>query len=114
MDAARQLGFYFHVIYSLLLIYAKLTIFQTRNPKDIICNILGEDIQFIILNVLEFNSTRKRMSVITKDRTTGKIRLYCKGADTVIFERLKEGQDELKEKTLDNLEVHSSCASGTV
>lgn len=32
---------------------------------------MGEDVQFNILNVLEFNSTRKRMSVITKDLSTG-------------------------------------------
>ncbi len=29
------------------------------------------------------------------------------GADTVIFERLKEGQDDLKTKTQDHLDVSS-------
>lgn len=33
-----------------------------------------------ILNVLEFNSARKRMSVIVQDED-GKILLLCKGAD---------------------------------
>lgn len=36
-----------------------------------------------LLNVLEFNSDRKRMSVIVKD-PNGKIKLMCKGADEVI------------------------------
>ena len=73
VDAARNLGFFFHVCIahsplspSSLLSPSRsrsLTVcIQTRNPRDIICNIMGEDVQFQILNVLEFNSTRKRMS----------------------------------------------------
>lgn len=41
-----------------------------------------------ILDILEFNSTRKRMSVIVRD-PQGRYQLYCKGADTVILPRLK-------------------------
>lgn len=40
-----------------------------------------------VLNVLEFNSTRKRMSVVVRD-PAGNLLLFCKGADTVIYERL--------------------------
>jgi phospholipid-transporting ATPase len=43
--------------------------------------------KFELLNVCEFTSTRKRMSVILKD-VNGKIILMCKGADSVILERL--------------------------
>ena len=80
VDAARNLGFFFHVNTPLpplplspspLLFFFSHLSSQTRNPRDIICNIMGEDVQFQILNVLEFNSTRKRMSVITKDSSTG-------------------------------------------
>lgn len=35
----------------------------------------------------------------------GKLKLYCKGADTVIFARLKNNQDDLKNTTLVHLEV---------
>lgn len=28
--------------------------------------------------------------------TTGKIKLFCKGADTMIYDRLADGQDEIK------------------
>ncbi len=42
-----------------------------------------------MLHVLEFDSVRKRMSVIV--RTPGNmIKLFCKGADKVIFERLQD------------------------
>ena len=40
-----------------------------------------------VLHVLEFNSTRKRMSVVVQD-DKGKIIVFCKGADNVIYERL--------------------------
>lgn len=56
-----------------------------------------EDIErYELLNVLEFTSARKRMSVVLRrlDSPDGKILLLCKGADNVIFERLKKGSDE--------------------
>ncbi|KAJ3058360.1 hypothetical protein HDU98_005521, partial [Podochytrium sp. JEL0797] len=43
---------------------------------------------FEVIHTLEFNSDRKRMSVIVKDVETGKYHLYIKGADNVILERL--------------------------
>ena len=44
-----------------------------------------------LLHVLEFTSTRKRMSVILRD-FEGKIILYCKGADSIIFKRMQQNQ----------------------
>ncbi|EEB05647.1 P-type ATPase [Schizosaccharomyces japonicus yFS275] len=41
-----------------------------------------------ILNVIEFNSKRKRMSVIVR-MPNGRICLFCKGADSVIIPRLR-------------------------
>ena len=55
--------------------------------------------RYELLNILEFTSARKRMSVILKklDSEDGRLFLLCKGADNVIFERLKEGAvEELK------------------
>ncbi|GJN38662.1 hypothetical protein PR202_gb27726 [Eleusine coracana subsp. coracana] len=43
--------------------------------------------EFKILNLLEFNSKRKRMTVILKDEDD-QILLFCKGADSIIFDRL--------------------------
>ncbi len=57
-----------------------------------------------LLCILDFNNVRKRMSVILKNRE-GRIRLYCKGADTVIFERLGSGQDDVINRTQDHLDV---------
>jgi len=62
--------------------------FTTRRPKTV--NVLIDDEgeqEYEVLNICEFNSTRKRMSAILRC-PDGRIRLYCKGADTVILERL--------------------------
>lgn len=40
--------------------------FIVRRPKSITIDALGQALDFDILHVLEFNSTRKRMSVITR------------------------------------------------
>ena len=50
----------------------------------------GKDVlRYQLLNVCEFNSNRKRMSVIIKT-PDGKYMLMCKGADSVITDRLSE------------------------
>uniref|UniRef100_A0A8D0MF88 Phospholipid-transporting ATPase n=1 Tax=Sus scrofa TaxID=9823 RepID=A0A8D0MF88_PIG len=48
---------------------------------------------FELLEVLSFDSVRRRMSVIVKS-ATGEIYLFCKGADSSIFPRVIEGKVE--------------------
>jgi magnesium-transporting ATPase (P-type) len=50
--------------------------------------------KFQVLNVLEFNSTRKRMSVIVQDLLDKKIMLLTKGADSVIEDLLDLSKEE--------------------
>ncbi|CAO3618575.1 unnamed protein product [Cunninghamella echinulata] len=76
--------------------------FYSRKPHSINCQINGVDHEYQILNVCEFNSTRKRMSVVIKD-PQGNIKLYCKGADTMILERLKPNNPYVQ-PTLSHLE----------
>jgi phospholipid-translocating ATPase len=69
-----------------------------------------EPLRFRLLNILEFTSVRKRMSVIVRqlgendEPGNNPILLLCKGADNVIFERLAEGGEELKAVTGDQLD----------
>jgi len=77
-------------------------VFTKRTPRSITITFSGVEEVYELLCILDFNNVRKRMSVIL--RKDGKIRLYCKGADVVIFERLKAGQDELKIDTQDHLD----------
>ncbi|KAI0752977.1 phospholipid-translocating P-type ATPase [Daedaleopsis nitida] len=80
--------------------------FHTRKPKSVFVNIHGQSLEYEILNVCEFNSTRKRMSTVVRC-PDGKIKLFCKGADTVILERLSENQPYTA-KTLIHLEDYAT------
>ncbi|KAJ7744516.1 phospholipid-translocating ATPase [Mycena maculata] len=57
--------------------------------------------RYQLMNILEFTSARKRMSVVVKqlDGADERLFLLTKGADNVVFERLKDGGDELKAAT---------------
>ncbi|XP_067374938.1 phospholipid-transporting ATPase IA isoform X5 [Channa argus] len=77
-------------------------VFSGRTPDSVILEMPGTEEKYELLHVLEFTSTRKRMSVIMRT-PSGKIRLYCKGADTVIYDRLADSS-KYKEITLKHLE----------
>jgi len=61
--------------------------FNNRTPQHVYVNRFGHDECYEILNVFEFDSFRKRMSVVVR-APDNKIKIYTKGADTVIYERL--------------------------
>ncbi|KAG2236582.1 hypothetical protein INT48_000136 [Thamnidium elegans] len=89
-------------------------VYLGREANTLTAEIMGEKKKYELLNVLEFNSTRKRMSVIIKPEESDKIVLLCKGADSVIYERLctdfgdqvelEKTQTELHDITLEHLE----------
>ncbi|XP_069982480.1 probable phospholipid-transporting ATPase IM isoform X3 [Penaeus vannamei] len=85
VSAARNFGF----------------VFLSRTPNSITISAKGTEEMYELLCILDFNNVRKRMSVILK--RDGKIRLYCKGADSIIYERLKDGQESLKYHTQEHL-----------
>ncbi|KAI8544626.1 hypothetical protein RHMOL_Rhmol08G0311300 [Rhododendron molle] len=55
-----------------------------------------------ILNLLDFTSKRKRMSVIAQDED-GQLLLFCKGADSIIFDRLSKNGRMYEEATTKHL-----------
>ncbi|KAI8711636.1 Phospholipid-transporting ATPase [Fusarium sp. LHS14.1] len=72
-----------------------------RSSQAVTVSILGStgrpDVQvFQILDVIEFDSNRKRLSIILQC-PDGRIWLVCKGADTVLLPRLAEAPEDLKE-----------------
>ncbi|MCJ1387311.1 hypothetical protein MMC18_000152 [Xylographa bjoerkii] len=76
-----------------------------RSQDGIFLNVLGKEEEYKILNTLEFNSSRKRMSAIVR-KPDGRIVLYCKGADSVIYSRLKKSeQAQLRRDTAEHLET---------
>lgn len=52
-----------------------------------------------LLVVNEFSSARKRMSVILRRMSDGQLLMLAKGADSIMFERARAGQEELKQDT---------------
>ena len=58
---------------------------------------------YTVLHELEFNSVRKRQSVIVR-ADDGSVQLYCKGADDAIFQRLHKSGNEFLQATREHLE----------
>lgn len=85
VSAARNFGF----------------VFKERTPNSITIEVIGQTEVYELLCILDFNNVRKRMSVIL--RKDGQIRLYCKGADNVIYDRLKPGGDDMRQRTQEHL-----------
>ncbi|XP_032906520.1 probable phospholipid-transporting ATPase IM [Amblyraja radiata] len=77
-------------------------VFRSRTPETITINEMGKQVIYRLLAILDFNNVRKRMSVIVQN-PEGQIRLYSKGADTILFERLHPSNEELMYVTSDHL-----------
>jgi phospholipid-transporting ATPase len=80
--------------------------FVARKPKIVTIEVAGQQYDYELLNVCEFNSTRKRMSTIFRC-PDGKIRIFTKGADTVIIERLAPN-DKYLDATGQHLEDYAT------
>uniref|UniRef100_A0A3P9ITX3 Phospholipid-transporting ATPase n=1 Tax=Oryzias latipes TaxID=8090 RepID=A0A3P9ITX3_ORYLA len=89
VTAARSFGFKFH----------------SRTPETITLMEMGNKVIYDLVAVLDFTNRRKRMSVIVCS-PEGKITLFCKGADTVVFERL-HSFNHLKEATQEYLNKYA-------
>ncbi|XP_073536484.1 phospholipid-transporting ATPase ID-like [Phyllobates terribilis] len=86
VTAARNFGFVFH----------------SRTPETITVVEMGKTKMYDVLAILDFNNERKRMSVIVRS-PEGRLTLYCKGADTIVYELLDRSSENLKKDTNDHL-----------
>uniref|UniRef100_A0A8C9SHL6 Phospholipid-transporting ATPase n=1 Tax=Scleropages formosus TaxID=113540 RepID=A0A8C9SHL6_SCLFO len=82
-------------------------VFRSRTPNTITVQELGRPVTYSLLAILDFNNIRKRMSVVVRS-PEGKIRLYCKGADTLLFERLHPCNQDLMNVTSDHLNEYAA------
>ncbi|KAG4972476.1 hypothetical protein JHK84_038555 [Glycine max] len=69
--------------------------------------------EYKILNLLDFTSKRKRMSVIVRDEE-GSIILFCKGADSIIFDRLSKNGKMYLEATTRHLNEYGEAGLRTL
>uniref|UniRef100_A0A8C5H513 Phospholipid-transporting ATPase n=1 Tax=Gouania willdenowi TaxID=441366 RepID=A0A8C5H513_GOUWI len=77
-------------------------VFRSRTPDSISIVEMGKQSSYQLLAILDFNNVRKRMSVIVRS-PEGKLSLYCKGADTIIYERLHHSCSKLMDVTTEHL-----------
>ena len=90
--------------------------FVQRDSKNIKIVINGKTETYEILRVLEFDSVRKRMSVIVKNLETNKVINFIKGADMTIEPRLTEdsSQTVLGIQTLNDMNDMASAGLRTL
>ena len=94
VDAARQLGFEF----------------VSRSQSSIRLNMLGHDVTYEILNVMEYSSERGCMSVIARS-PDGTTRLFCKGSDMKVMKKIRKDTDsQLVDRT--NSDLHTFAKQG--
>ena len=70
-----------------------------------LCETWSGERRYKLLNLIEFDSTRKRMTVVVRTPENA-ILVICKGADSIIEKRLKPGQN-LLEITQDFLDAYA-------
>ncbi|OMO51953.1 Cation-transporting P-type ATPase [Corchorus capsularis] len=101
--AARELGFEF---------YERT---QTSISLYELDPVSGEKVQrsYKLLNILEFSSSRKRMSVILRNEE-GKLLLLCKGADSVMFARLAKNGQEFAQETKEHIDEYADAGLRTL
>eukprot|EP00002_Diphylleia_rotans_P013474 TRINITY_DN2635_c0_g3_i2.p1 TRINITY_DN2635_c0_g3~~TRINITY_DN2635_c0_g3_i2.p1 ORF type:complete len:1173 (-),score=203.43 TRINITY_DN2635_c0_g3_i2:256-3774(-) len=98
LQAARDMGF----------------AFKSRSPNEVTL-VMDDDHTEVweILNVIEFTSARKRMSVIFRS-PQGAIILFCKGADVAIFPLLTSGQESTVKQMETNLQEYGNIGLRTL
>lgn len=85
-------------------------IFSEKRAQVFRLNLNGEIKDFTLISKIDFNSDRKRMSVIMRDMQTEKLFLFCKGADSIMMKRLSLDDNHLEvvEKTKTDLHTFST------
>ena len=88
VDAAKQIGY----------------ILKAKSSNSATLDLLQQEVHFDIIHKLPFTSERKRMSVIVRDTYTSpnlnhSLKLYIKGADDVIFQRMSQNFQPFENET---------------
>lgn len=79
-----------------------------RSNDELVLKIDGKEFTYKLLAIMEFTSSRRRMSSVI-ETPEGRIFILTKGADIIIYERLKNSDDEkeLRSVTLEHLKIYS-------
>jgi magnesium-transporting ATPase (P-type) len=88
--------------------YLGATFIERDDDNNIFVEMHGVKIKYELINVLGFDSTRKRMTVIVRNTKDQTIRVMCKGADSVLLPLLRNKEDprvkQLVKATFSNMD----------
>lgn len=85
-------------------------IYKEKDINDIITlEIMNQDYKYKLLQVIEFDSKRKRMTVIVKDLSSGKIILFIKGSDTILRALTSKNLEYLR---VNEIHLNDFCSLG--
>jgi phospholipid-transporting ATPase len=79
----------------------------------IILNEFGQETKYKLLDSFEFNSDRKRMTVIMQN-DDGNIFMYCKGADSIMMPRFKQSEASNLADTTSHVDEFASVGLRTL
>ncbi|XP_062937757.1 phospholipid-transporting ATPase FetA-like [Cynocephalus volans] len=82
-------------------------VFRSRTSETITVVKMGKTKVYQLLAILDFDNVRKRMSVIVRT-PEDQLMLFCKGADTIICERLHPSCRPLSDVTMEHLDDFAS------
>jgi phospholipid-transporting ATPase len=83
-------------------------VLKERRNTEIVVDVLGTEYVFEVLQIMEFTSDRRRMSVILRNPMTNQIVVYSKGADSIMMARLSNKVDStLRETTQAHIDEFS-------
>ncbi|XP_054440070.1 phospholipid-transporting ATPase FetA-like [Pteronotus mesoamericanus] len=78
-------------------------VLRSRTPETITVVEMGETKVYQLLAILDFSNVRKRMSVIVRT-PEDRVMLFCKGADTILYQLLHPSCTSLQEVTMEHLD----------
>lgn len=84
------------------IVYEGDTRINGRDLQTRLVRFLQTNKNYDLLEVLEFDSTRKRMSVILRNLSTNKIVLFCKGAESFVFKKCVQGDTDTCQADIDS------------
>ncbi|TPX31648.1 hypothetical protein SmJEL517_g05073 [Synchytrium microbalum] len=67
-------------------------ILRSRTKQTVVLNVFGKDEVWEHLQLMDFTSDRKRMSVVVRSPVDNKLYLFCKGADNMVLARLSRDE----------------------
>jgi phospholipid-translocating ATPase len=88
-------------------------VYKGKDGEYMELEVSRKDERFKLLHVLDFDTTRKRMSVIVED-SEEKIWMFCKGADSSVMPLCTEGKEYVRDETRTHIDSYAKVGLRTL